>query len=129
LEMKNKAAGFREPNLYKFWGSRLADNLFSEDNVVVNLASKEYSQSIAPYATGSRQLLNVIFQEEKNGQWKTVGVHAKMARGEMTRFIAERGLTAPEQLQDFNDFGFEYDSAVSTPSAYVFRTKFDFKRR
>ena len=74
-------------------------------------------------------MISVDFQEKKNGQWKTVGVHAKMARGEMVRYIAENQLTAPEQLQDFHDFGFRFESEVSTNDTYVFRTEFDFKRR
>ncbi|RHW49432.1 MULTISPECIES: peroxide stress protein YaaA [Lactobacillus] len=129
LEMKNKVRGFSEPNLYKFWGSTLADNLFSNDDVVINLASKEYWSSIKPYLTSLRQMITIEFQEKKQGKWQTVGVHAKMARGEMVRFIAEHQLTDPLDLQNFNDFGFEFVPEVSSPTTYVFRTEFDFKRR
>ena len=129
LEMKNKVEGFKQPNLYQFWGTTIADNLFHEDQVLINLASKEYSRNVTPYVKNGRQMISVDFQEKKNGQWKTVGVHAKMARGEMVRYIAENQLTAPEQLQDFHDFGFRFESEVSTNDTYVFRTEFDFKRR
>ncbi|WEV40007.1 peroxide stress protein YaaA [Lactobacillus sp. ESL0681] len=129
LEMKNKVYGFSQPNLYQFWRSMLADNLFSEDNVVINLASKEYSKNIAPYVRSKRQMISIEFQEKKNGNWKTVGVHAKMARGEMIRFIAENQLTRPEQLQNFHDFGFQFTEQESSADTYVFRTNFDFKRR
>ena len=128
LEMKNKVLGFREPNLYKYWGETLADNLFDKNDVVINLASKEYSKNIAPYLSDKRQMITIDFQEQKNGQWKTVGVHAKMARGEMVRFISENELKQPEELQQFDDFGFQFVAEESTPSRYVFRTDFDFKR-
>ena len=128
LEMKNKVLGFREPNLYKYWGETLADNLFDKNDVVINLASKEYSKNIAPYLSGKRQMITIDFQEQKNGQWKTVGVHAKMARGEMVRFISENELKQPEELQQFDDFGFQFVAEESTASRYVFRTDFDFKR-
>ncbi|WP_279082096.1 peroxide stress protein YaaA [Lactobacillus apis] len=128
LEMKNKVLGFREPNLYKYWGETLADNLFDKNDVVINLASKEYSKNIAPYLSGKRQMITIDFQEQKNGQWKTVGVHAKMARGEMVRFISENELKQPEELQQFDDFGFQFVAKESTSSRYVFRTDFDFKR-
>ncbi|WLS85098.1 peroxide stress protein YaaA [Lactobacillus apis] len=128
LEMKNKVLGFREPNLYKYWGETLADNLFDKNDVVINLASKEYSKNIAPYLSDKRQMITIDFQEQKNGQWKTVGVHAKMARGEMVRFISENELKQPEELQQFDDFGFQFVAEESTASRYVFRTDFDFKR-
>ena len=128
LEMKNKVLGFREPNLYKYWGETLADNLFDKNDVVINLASKEYSKNIAPYLSDKRQMITIDFQEQKNGQWKTVGVHAKMARGEMVRFISENELKQPEELQQFDDFGFQFVTEESTASRYVFRTDFDFKR-
>lgn len=128
LEMKNKVLGFREPNLYKYWGETLANNLFDKNDVVINLASKEYSKNITPYLSGKRQMITIDFQEQKNGQWKTVGVHAKMARGEMIRFISENQLKQPEDLQQFDDFGFQFVAEESTPSRYVFRTDFDFKR-
>ena len=128
LEMKNKVLGFREPNLYKYWGETLANNLFDKNDVVINLASKEYSKNIAPYLSGKRQMITIDFQEQKNGQWKTVGVHAKMARGEMVRFISENQLKQPEDLKQFDDFGFQFVAEESTSSRYVFRTGFDFKR-
>ena len=128
LEMKNKVLGFREPNLYKYWGETLANNLFDKNDVVINLASKEYSKNIAPYLSDKRQMITIDFQEQKNGQWKTVGVHAKMARGEMVRFISENELKQPEELQQFDDFGFQFVAEESTASRYVFRTDFDFKR-
>ena len=128
LEMKNKVLGFREPNLYKYWGETLANNLFDKNDVVINLASKEYSKNITPYLSGKRQMITIDFQEQKNGQWKTVGVHAKMARGEMIRFISENQLKQPEDLQQFDDFGFQFVAEESTLSRYVFRTDFDFKR-
>lgn len=129
LEMKNKATGFTEPNLYHYWGEKLADNLFGEDHILINLASKEYSKNIAPYVTKTRRMITIDFQEFVKGKWKTVGVHAKMARGEMVRFAAEHQLTKPEELQKFNDFGFQYIAQESTTDNYVFQTEFDFKRQ
>ena len=126
---EKQGKGFKQPNLYRFWGTTIADNLFDEDQILINLASKEYSRNVTPYVKNGRQMITVDFQETKNGQWKTVGVHAKMARGEMVRYIAENQLNEPEQLQDFHDFGFVFEPKVSTDNTYVFRTKFDFKRR
>ena len=129
LELNTKMVGFRDYSLYHFWGSHIAENLFQEDNIVIDLASKQYTRLVKPYLSQGRQLITVDFQELKNGKWKTVGVHAKMARGEMVRYIAEKQIKNPTDLQDFNDFEFQFEPDVSTKDHYVFRTEFDFTRR
>lgn len=129
LELNTKMVGFRDYSLYHFWGSDIAENLFQEDNIVIDLASKQYTRLVKPYLSQGRQLITVDFQELKNGKWKTVGVHAKMARGEMMRYIAEKQIKNPTDLQDFNDFEFQFEPDVSTKDHYVFRTEFDFTRR
>ena len=129
LELNTKMVGFRDYSLYHFWGSDIAENLFQEDNIVIDLASKQYTRLVKPYLSQGRQLITVDFQELKNDKWKTVGVHAKMARGEMVRYIAEKQIKNPTDLQDFNDFEFQFEPDVSTKYHYVFRTEFDFTRR
>lgn len=129
LELNTKMVGFRDYSLYHFWDSDIAENLFQEDNIVIDLASKQYTRLVKPYLSQGRQLITVDFQELKNGKWKTVGVHAKMARGEMVRYIAEKQIKNPTDLQDFNDFEFQFEPDVSTKDHYVFRTEFDFTRR
>ena len=129
LELNTKMVGFCDYSLYHFWGSDIAENLFQEDNIVIDLASKQYTGLVKPYLSQGRQLITVDFQELKNGKWKTVGVHAKMARGEMVRYIAEKQIKNPTDLQDFNDFEFQFEPDVSTKDHYVFRTEFDFTRR
>lgn len=96
LELNTKMVGFRDYSLYHFWGSDIAENLFQEDNIVIDLASKQYTRLVKPYLSQGRQLITVEFQELKNGKWKTVGVHAKMARGEMVRYIAEKQIKIPQ---------------------------------
>ena len=129
LESNTKMVGFRDYSLYHFWGSDIAENLFQEDNIVIDLASKQYTRLVKPYLSQGRQLITVDFQELKNDKWKTVGVHAKMARGEMVRYIAEKQIKNPTDLQDFNDFEFQFEPDVSTKDHYVFRTEFNFTRR
>ena len=129
LELNTKMVGFCDYSLYHFWGSDIAENLFQEDNIVIDLASKQYTRLVKPYLSQGRQLITVDFQELKNGKWKTVGVHAKMARGEMVRYIAEKQIKNPTDLQDFNDFEFQFEPDVSTKDHYVFRTEFNFTRR
>lgn len=128
LELKTKMVGFRDYSLYHFWGSSIADQLYQNDEVVINLASKQYVRLVKPFLNEHRQLITIDFQELKNDKWKTVGVHAKMARGEMVRYIAERQIKNPADLRDFHDFEFQFKPELSTADHYVFRTQFDFTR-
>lgn len=128
LELKTPMVGFIDYSLYHFWGEDVADSLFENDDTVINLASKEYSRLIAPYLSGKRKMVTVDFLEERNGKWRTIATHAKMARGEMVRFIAERQIKNPADLQDFHDFDFEFDKENSTQDHFIFKTNFDFKR-
>lgn len=49
LEMQAKAEVNGSKNLYEFWGKRLAESLFEESKVIINLASKEYSKCVSMY--------------------------------------------------------------------------------
>ena len=68
LEMQAKLAadGFRD--LYQFWGDRLARQLASETDFVLNLASKEYSRAVEPHLPKTVQLLTCTFGEWKDGK-------------------------------------------------------------
>lgn len=129
LEMKTQMIGFKDYSLYHFWNSKIADEIFRDDDLVINLASKEYSRVITPYLSGNRHMSTVDFQEKKNDKWRTIATHAKMARGEMVRFLAENEIKTPEQLQEFHDFDFKFMSEESSENNYVFRTDFNFNRR
>ena len=129
LELNTKMVGFSDYSLYHFWGSEIADQLYQHDDVVINLASKQYMRLVKPFLNENRQLITIDFQELKNDKWKTVGVHAKMARGEMVRYIAEKQIKNPAELRDFHDFEFQFEPDLSTSDHYIFRTRFDFTRR
>ena len=49
LEMQAKAGIGGKKDLYEYWGRSLYDEVTKEDHVIVNLASKEYSQCIERY--------------------------------------------------------------------------------
>lgn len=121
LEMKTKMIDFIKPNLYSFWGQKISDSIFAQDKLVVNLASKEYSRLLSPYLNKNRRMITIDFQERRNDQWRTIAVHAKMARGEMVRFIAENQIKNPIFLHNFHDFNFKFDLTSSSSDHYVFR--------
>ena len=106
--------------LYQFWGRRLADALFRETDIIVNLASKEYSKAIAAYLTPQIRFITCIFGEYKGGKIIEKGTFAKMARGEMVRFMAEQQAESPETMKEFDRLGYHFAPEASDEKTYVF---------
>ena len=120
LEMKAKArvAGF--DNLYEFWGRRLYEEVRDESGIIINLASKEYARCIEKYLQVGDRFVTCIFGELVKGRVVQKGVYAKMARGEMVRFMAENKVTDPADLKRFQTEGYSYQEELSSEDTYVF---------
>lgn len=120
LEMQAKANVDGHKNLYSFWGKRLAEKLFSETDTIINLASKEYSKCVSAYLTPDIRFITCVFGEYVNGKVVEKGTYAKMARGEMVRFLAERQADSPENMKEFDRLGYRYEESESDEKTYVF---------
>tara|TARA_B100000131_G_C17987227_1_gene561038 strand:+ start:74 stop:445 length:372 start_codon:yes stop_codon:yes gene_type:complete len=112
-------------NLYKFWGDKITDVLNEDldtNDIIVNLASDEYFKSIV-----TKKLHNKIvtpqFKELKNGSYKTIAIYAKKARGLMSRFIIDNEIQNPNNLKNFNNEGYSFDSNLSDDFNYIFTRK------
>ena len=128
MQAKAKVDGYRD--LYDFWGDSLYREVLDESQVIINLASKEYSKSIEKYLTSADRYISCIFGEEENGKVVQKGVYAKMARGDMIRYIAEIGADTPEQIKGYNRCFYHFDEGRSTETEYVFiRTETPGKRK
>jgi hypothetical protein len=117
LEMGSKLKTRKGPDLYAYWGDRLARALRAQAgevgaNVLVNCASQEYFRAIDTAALGL-PVVTPVFLEEKPGGPKIVSFFAKKARGAMARFIVERHLTDPDALRDFDTGGYAYAPELS----------------
>jgi len=62
----------------------------------------------------------VVFCELSGDKLVTKGTYAKMARGEMVRFIAENNIENPVEIQKFDRLGYSFRSDLSSDSEYVF---------
>ena len=149
LEMQAKAAVAGHANLYDFWGDALYNQVMddpaydgraqnsgndaqandvrkpaSSDRVLINLASKEYSKAIEKHLQPGDAYITCVFGEldGAGSQAKVAqkGVYAKMARGEMVRYLAGIQAEEPVQLRGFNWSGYAFDEARSTESTFVF---------
>jgi cytoplasmic iron level regulating protein YaaA (DUF328/UPF0246 family) len=127
LEMGTALENPQGRNLYKFWGTRIADYLNERQAdkrspVVVNLASQEYFKAVDTKALKAR-VIECVFEDWKSGQYKVISFFAKRARGLMARYAISKRLTTPKQLEKFNLDGYAYEAKVSEPDRLVFRRK------
>ena len=120
LEMQAKVHIGAYKDLYAFWGSRLYDALQDEDGIIINLASKEYSKCIEKYLTGRNHYITITFCEKSGDKLVTKGTYAKMARGEMVRFMAENQIEDPKEIQRFQRLGYVFRAELSSETEYVF---------
>ena len=120
LEMGAKLAVDGHRDLYEYWGSVLADSLCTETDLIINLASKEYSKAVEKHLPPDVRFITVVFGEHIGGKTVEKGTMCKMARGEMVRFMAENGIHDPEQIKDFERLGYHFCPQESDNGRYVF---------
>jgi hypothetical protein len=129
LEMGTSLANEKGNNLYKFWGTQIADYLnerLSDERepIIVNLASQEYFKSVDRKALKAR-VIECVFEDYKGGKYKIISFNAKRARGLMARYAVTHQVKTPKGLQGFNSEGYVFDAAASEPDRQVFRRKLD----
>lgn len=120
LEMQAKVQVKDCKNLYEFWGRRLADVLFEETDTIINLASKEYSKCVSAYLTPDIRFITCVFGAYKEEKIVEKGTFAKMARGEMVRFLAERQVKEPDEIKEFDHLGYQFSKEASDEKTFVF---------
>lgn len=120
LEMQAKLATENAPDLYGFWKDKIAKQLFSETDCIINLASKEYSRAVSKYLTEKTRFITCTFAQEKDGKLVEKGTVCKMARGEMVRFMAENNITDPDRIKAFDRQDYRYSETHSTADNFVF---------
>lgn len=123
LEMQAKLKTCDSKDLYSYWGTSLADHLFKETECIINLASKEYSICISKHLQPGIRFITCIFGEEINGKIIEKGTMCKMARGEMVRYMAEKQIKNPEEIQSFSRLDYTFAPSRSNKDTYVFLKK------
>ena len=124
LEMQAKMGNHRQRpslgSLYEFWGSALADALFEEDPFILNLASKEYSKCISRYLRQDIRFITCVFAELIGDKVVEKGTLAKMARGEMVRYLAKNQVEDMEGIKGFSQLGYHFSQKYSDADTLVF---------
>jgi cytoplasmic iron level regulating protein YaaA (DUF328/UPF0246 family) len=127
LEMGTKLQNARGKDLYAFWGETVTGALnealaANGAGAVVNLASEEYFRSVKPKLLDA-PVITPVFEDWKNGKYKIISFFAKRARGMMARYAAQRALTDPERLKEFDVDGYAFDAGASKERTWVFRRR------
>ena len=127
LEMGLSWSGVHGKDLYTYWKEELTVHFLSElketkgDQVLLNLASKEYSKAInLKQLEKSYPVITVEFKERKGESYKVVGMYAKRARGEMARYILTNQIHEIEQVKAFNNGGYTFNSDLSNEKTWIF---------
>ena len=110
--------------LYKYWQDKSTtalNKLFEKhtNKTLINLASNEYSQSIDRKLLKANWL-DIDFKENKDGTFKTVGIHAKKARGLMSRYILENRIENVDDIKKFDIAGYNFNTELSKENLICF---------
>ena len=97
LEMQAKLEAAKKNDLYEYWSDTLYQSLLAEGMTeLVNLASAEYSKI------------------------KVKGTQAKIARGEMVRWMADQKIESVSDIREFKELGYRFSPSHSTEDTYTF---------
>lgn len=112
-------------DLYEYWGDDLYKKLFEDDDLVLNLASKEYTKTLRSYLKDDDKFLTVDFKEVRDGKLKSVVSYMKQARGQMLKEIISNKIEDIDEIKRLNINGYTYDPYNSTPDTLTFVRKRD----
>jgi len=122
LEMGTKLAFDSNKNLYDYWRKKITEQLNLElDNKepILNLASNEYFKAIDVKVIKS-EVYSANFKQLKNGEFKTIAIFSKKARGMMTRFIIDNNITDITDIKSFDYDGYIFHEELSTDKEIIF---------
>ena len=122
LEMGTKLSFDNNKNLYDYWRKKITNQLnleLSENEPVLNLASNEYFKAIDTKVIKS-DVYTANFKQLKDGNYKTIAIFSKKARGMMARYIIENNITAMSSLKSFNYDGYAYHETLSSEKELIF---------
>ena len=122
LEMGTKLSFDNNKNLYEYWREKISNQLnleLSESEPVLNLASNEYFKAIDTKVIKS-DVYSANFKQLKDGNYKTIAIFSKKARGMMTRFIIDNNITNISDIKSFDYDGYMFHKELSSDKELIF---------
>lgn len=109
--------------LSTWWEDRIAKLIVSDlkesgSDVIINLASNEYYASLKGRLPTDVRVIDINFLAA-DGRFITM--HAKVARGTMTRWMIDNRIDDPEAMKGFDYDGYKFDADASSADAWTFQ--------
>lgn len=120
LEMGTRLKINKHNNLYEFWGDKISNFLNNEEKkLIINLASNEYNKA-AKLKNAEARVITPSFKDFKNGDYKTIMVFAKKARGTMAKWIIQNRVVKADALKNFSEDGYIFNEELSSENEWIF---------
>lgn len=107
-------------DLYKFWEDLLYKELFKDDDLIINLASKEYSKTITPFLKDKDKFVSLDFKDYRNGKVKSIVAWTKQMRGKMLKEIINKKIDDIDQIKKIEIDSYKYQEDLSKANNLVF---------
>ena len=112
-----------DKGLYNFWKKDINDyisNILSKDEILLNLASGEFSKMID---SKKISMINIDFKEEKDGAYKSVSTYSKKARGQFLNYLVKNQIDNLEDIKKIKLDGYSLNNALSDEKNFIFTRK------
>ena len=103
-------------SLKNFWKEEY-NKAFDKDEVILNLASNEFSSLLD---RNKFKIYDFEFFERKEDKLKSHSTTSKKARGLMLNYICKNKITELEEIKLFDADGYKYDKDLSDKGKFVF---------
>ncbi|MDR1201338.1 MAG: peroxide stress protein YaaA [Tannerellaceae bacterium] len=114
-----------DSNMYTYWRDKQTDTFIYDikqaDNRLVNLAAMDIQSAFRwKRVEEETRIITPDFRVWKGNKAQTIVIYAKMARGQMVRYIIKNRINDPEELKNFSWEGFSYNEEMSGKNNWVF---------
>ncbi len=115
LDMTNSV--FKTKSLYEIWKKKV-NKYFEKEELIINLASKEYSKII-----NSENIYNFEFYNDVNGELRQISTNSKKMRGFTANYIIKNKILDIEKLKNIDLNGYKFNEEMSTDKKYLYIKK------
>ena len=122
LEMGTKLSFGKNKNLYDYWKVQLTKSINEElkqGELFLNLASNEYVKAIDTKVLKTT-MITANFKQLKNGEYKTIAIFSKRARGLMTRYVIDNKVESVDELKHFSLDKYRFSDKLSSGNELIF---------
>ena len=112
-----------DKGLYNFWKKDINEyisNILDNDEILLNLASSEFSKLID---NKKIPMINLDFKEEKDGTYKFISTYSKKARGQFLNYLIKNQVSNIENIKKMELNGYSLNEELSDKKNFIFTRK------